>query len=178
MSGLLKKTKLYQAGHMEFADGRDWRNKLKEDFADMGLVILDPYNHQFVNRIDESPEQHARLYKMREEGDYENLAGFCKQFRVYDLNCVDRADFIVWNLDITVPTIGSVEEFVAAVKMKKPSYVIVKQGKRKCPLWIYGMIPHKYIMNSVEEFVQKIRDIDNGTTPMDERWKLFNMDIR
>jgi len=175
---LLYRTKVYTLGSMEFGDGREWRDRLKLEFAGLSIIILDPYNHQFVHKIDESEEHRQNLIKMRQAGKFDELAVFCKEFRTYDLSCVDRSDFVIWYLDITIPTIGSVEEFTTAVKMKRPSYVVVKQGKTACPLWLFGMIPHNYIKNSLEEVIEEIKGIDNGEIEMDDRWRLFNKEIR
>jgi len=176
--GILNKTKVYTIGSMEYGNGEDWRNELKTHFKPRGIHVLDPYHKQFVLACDETEEKREELKAWREQGKYEELAAYCKNFRRLDLNCVDKSDFIVWNLDVTVPTIGSVEEFSVGVKLKRPAYIICKQGKTKCPLWIFGMIPHQYIMSSLEEFVVEIKQIDDGTKPMDNRWRLFQEEIR
>lgn len=174
----LWKTKVYTVGSMEYQNGEAWRSFLKKEFKDIPICVLDPYHKQFIKTIDESDTQRKHLMESRENGDFEEVARHAKEFRAFDLACVDKSDFIVWYLDTTVPTIGSVEEFSWAVRLKRPSYVVVKQGKNKCPLWIFGMIPHKYIFSSLEEFVQEIRDLDSGKKELDNRWRLFDLDIR
>ena len=44
-----------------------------------------------------------------------------KQIRSYDLNLVDRSDFIIAHLFPEVASGGSAEEIVTAVRMKKPN---------------------------------------------------------
>ncbi len=177
-TGLLYKTKVYTIGSMEYGNGQAWRNELKEAFKPLSICVLDPYNKQFVKTIDESDEQREILFKLRASGDFEGVARHAKEFRAFDLACVDKSDFVVWHLDTTIPTIGSVEEFSWAVRLKRPSYVVVRQGKEKCPLWIFGMIPHKYIFSSLKEFTQEIYDLDSGKKELDNRWRLFDLDIR
>jgi hypothetical protein len=63
--------------------------------------------------------------------------------------------------------------------MKKPIFLSVEGGKKKCPLWILGMIPHKYIYNSVEEIVDMIRKIDGEKVKVDsDRWRLLKPEYR
>lgn len=176
--GILNKTKVYTIGSMQYGDGTGWRNKLKEDFAPMKIHILDPYHKQFVRHISESRETRLELNKLREEGKWDELNKFWKDVRVHDLACVDKSDFVVWYLDVTIPTIGSVEEAAWSVRLKRPTYIVVHQGKEKAPDWIFGMVPHQYILSSLDEFVSEIKQIDAGTKKMDNRWRLFHEDIR
>ena len=70
-----------------------------------------------------------------------------KGFR-YDLNLVDRSDFIIAHILPDVASWGSAEELVTAVRMKKPIFISMEGGKSQTPLWILGMLPHNYIYNS------------------------------
>lgn len=176
--GLLNKIKIYTIGSMEYQNGESWRNHLKDNFRFRGITVLDPYHKQFVQKIDESEERRVLLKKLRQEGEFEKLAEYCKEFRAFDLSCVDKSDAVVWYLDVNVPTIGSVEEFAWAVRLKRPSYVVVKQGIKECPLWIFGMTPVNYIMSSLDEFIIEIGDLDTGRTKLDNRWRIFSEEIR
>jgi len=176
--GILNKIKIYTIGSMEYQNGEVWRNSLKSDLSPIGLTILDPYHKQFIQKIDESDEKRRELNSLRENERWDELSKFCKEFRSFDLAMVDKSDATVWHLDVTVPTIGSVEEFSWSVRLKRPSYVVVKQGKIKCPLWIFGMVPHQYILNDLSEFVQEIFDIDSGKKELDNRWRLFEENLR
>ena len=47
------------------------------------------------------------------------------------------------------------------------------------PLWIMGMLPHKYIYNNVTEIVDKLKNIDSGKKAIDnERWRLLKKELR
>ncbi len=103
-----------------------------------------------------------------------------KTVRAYDLNLVDRSDFYytltlcqMWLLG------GSAEEIVTAVREKKPVFISMEGGKAKTPLWMLGMLPHKYIYNSLDEVVEMLYAIDNGSKPIDsDRWRLLQKQFR
>jgi nucleoside 2-deoxyribosyltransferase len=177
--GILYKTKTYLVGAMEFKNGEDWRNKVTTELKKMGIVGLDPYHKPFMHGFDESEGYKQKLFKLREIGEYEELAKHCKAFRSYDLNLVDRCDFIIFYYDCTVPTIGSFEEFFWANRLKKPVFVIVEQGKSKAPLWLFGTIPHKYIYNSVNEVIDQLKKINSGEIDINQdRWRLLKPEYR
>ena len=99
--------------------------------------------------------------------------------RSYDLNLVDRSDFIIAHLLPEVASWGSAEELVTAVRMKKPIYISMEGGKHATPLWIMGMLPHHYIYDSIEEVVDMIKQIDCGEKSIDsDRWRLLRKELR
>ena len=76
---------------------------------------------------------------------YDRVTDRMKTVRAYDLNLVDRSDFIVAHLVPEVASWGSAEEIVTAVRMKKPVFVSMEGGKAKRPtLWMLKIFPHKY----------------------------------
>ena len=102
-----------------------------------------------------------------------------REIRSFDLNLVDRSDFIVAHLIPDVASWGSAEELVTAIRMKKPVFLSIEGGKKKTPLWIMGMLPHKYIYNNVTEIVDKLKNIDSGKKAIDnERWRLLKKELR
>ena len=102
-----------------------------------------------------------------------------REIRAFDLNLVDRSDFIVAHFIPDVASWGSAEELVTAIRMKKPVFLSIEGGKKKTPLWIMGMLPHKYIYNNVNEIIDKIKEIDSGRKKIDnERWRLLRKELR
>ena len=102
-----------------------------------------------------------------------------KTIRSYDLNLVDRSDFIIAHLVPEVASWGSAEEIVTAVRMKKPIFISMEGGKSKTPLWMFGMFPHKYIYNSINEVLEMIFKIDSGAIEIDsDRWRLLQEKFR
>ena len=52
-------------------------------------------------------------------------------------------------------------------------------GKSKTPLWMLGMLPHKYIYNSIDEIVKMLFAINEGSKPIDsDRWRLLRAEYR
>jgi len=99
--------------------------------------------------------------------------------RSYDLNLVDRSDFIIAHLLPDVASWGSAEELVTAVRMKKPVFISMQGGKSQTPLWLMGMLPHHYIYDSVDEVLDMIKQIDSGSKDIDsDRWRLLRKDLR
>ena len=114
-----------------------------------------------------------------EWGGYDKVSNWMREIRTYDLNLVDRSDFIVAHIIPDVASWGSAEELVTAVRMKKPIFISMEGGKKNTPLWIMGMLPHHYIYDSIEEVVDMIKQIDSGQKSIDSnRWRLLREELR
>jgi len=176
---ILRKTKTYLIGPMEYADGRGWRETMTPFLKNKGITVFDPYKKPFINAPEEDESTHSRLGALMKKGEYSQVADHFKKVRAFDLSMVDRSDFIIAHIDPNVPTFGTIEELVVAVKMKRPTFIVVEGGKQNTPLWIMGMIPHKYIYNSFEEVQDMLTEIDNGKKSIDsDRWRLFKNELR
>ncbi|MAG59207.1 hypothetical protein CMO96_00230 [Candidatus Woesebacteria bacterium] len=176
---LLNKTKTYLVGHMQYADGRGWREDVEYELEKLNISVFNPFDKPFVKDVDEGEETRREVDRMMALGHYDGAAEKMKDIRIHDLNLVDRSDFIVAHLEPPIASWGSAEEIVTAVRMKKPVFVSMEGGKSKTPAWIMGMFPHKYIYNSTEEIVDIIKRIDNGEVEVDsDRWRLLREDLR
>lgn len=179
MKNLLDKTRTYLVGHMQYANGRNWREKVKDGLSPLGIKIFDPYDKPFIKDVDEDENARSKVANDMERGFYEDVATRMKEIRSYDLNLVDRSDFIIAHLLPEVASWGSAEEIVTAVRMKKPIFISMEGGKKKTPLWMMGMLPHKYIYNSISDVVDMIKMIDRGEKNIDsERWRLLRKELR
>ena len=123
---ILNKTRTYLVGHMQYASGRDWRDYVEEQLRPIGIRIFNPYKKPFVKDVKEDEESRNKIHNDMEEGHYNDVSMRMKQIRSYDLNLVDRSDFIVAHLLPDVASWGSAEEIVTAVRMKKPIGVELK----------------------------------------------------
>ena len=178
-TNILYKTRTYLVGHMQYSDGRNWREYVTEELANREILCFDPYRKPFVKDVAEDEETRARVMSQMEKGYYNDVAERFTQVRNYDLNLVDRSDFIVAHLVPEVASWGSAEEIVTAVRMKKPIFVAMQGGKAKTPLWLMGMMPHEYIYDSIEDVVHMIGEIDDGNKDIDsDRWRLLRKDLR
>ena len=176
---LLDKTRTYLVGHMQYASGRDWREEVTEELAPIGIKIFNPYDKPFVKDVDEDEDTRLSIAHCMEHGYFNDVADRMKLIRSYDLNLVDRSDFIIAHLLPEVASWGSAEEIVTAVRMKKPIFISMEGGKHKTPLWMMGMLPHQYIYDSIESGVDMINKIDSGEKNIDsDRWRLLKKELR
>jgi len=175
----LDKTKTYLVGHMQYVEGRNWREEVSERLSKIGVTCFDPYKKPFIKDVEEDEASREEMEVWMRTKQYDRVTERMKTVRSYDLNLVDRSDFIVAHLIPDVASWGSAEELVTAIRMKKPVFLSIEGGKKKTPLWIMGMMPHKYIYNNVTEIVDKLKNIDSGKKAIDnERWRLLKKELR
>ena len=101
---VLKKTKVYLVGPMEYQNGRAWREDMTIFLNSMDITVFDPYKKPFINAPEEDEDCHERMNKLMQSGEYDEVATHFKAVRAFDLSMVDRSDFIICYIDPTVPT--------------------------------------------------------------------------
>lgn len=176
---ILKKTKTYLVGHMQYLDGHEWRKIVRNTLTPLDITVFDPYDKPFIKDVDEGYTVRQKLKEKMEEGDFDYVQEKMREIRIFDLNLVDRSDFIIANIVPNIASWGSAEELVTAVRMKKPTFISIEGGKHKCPQWIMGMFPHKYIYNNINEILSIIININNGNIIINnDRWRLLKKEYR
>jgi len=179
MSNILEKTKTYLVGHMQYADGRNWRDDVESQLTPLNITVFNPYKKPFVKDVEEDEEARTRMHEDMQMGYHNDVAERMSTVRSYDLNLVDRSDFIIAHLLPEVASWGSAEELVTAVRMKKPIFISMEGGKAKTPLWIMGMLPHNYIYDTIDDVLDMIKQIDSGRKAIDsDRWRLLKKELR
>ena len=179
MKNVLYRTKTYLAGPMQYKNGEGWRNKIQPVLEKMGIIVFNPYHKPFLKDIQENDDIKKHLDELLEGGHFDEVQARMKEIRAYDLNLVDRSDFIIVYIDPKTPTFGTVEEMVTAVKMKRPTFIAIEGGKKCCPLWLLGMFPHKYIYDSIDDIMNMVIKIDDGEKEIDsDRWRLLKKEFR
>lgn len=164
---------------MQYGDGRAWREDMTEFLHKMNITVFDPYKKPFINAPQEDELTHERMKALMDSGEFDEVAAHFKAVRAFDLSMVDRSDFIICYLNPATPTFGTMEELATSVRMKRPTFVVVEGGKKHTPLWILGMLPHKYIYNDFEEVKKMLTSIDSGVKSLDsDRWRLFKPELR
>lgn len=164
---------------MQYLNGSNWRDEVTKELSKLNIICFNPYEKPFVKDIKEDEPARKSMDTWVKTKQYDKVAEKMKVIRSYDLNLVDRSDFIIAHLVPDVASWGSAEEIVTAVRMKKPIFISMEGGKTKTPLWVFGMIPHKYIYNSILEILDTIKAIDSGDIEMDsDRWRLLRNDFR
>lgn len=172
--GLLNKTRVYLIGAMQYENGRGWRERITPELQNIGITVFDPYNKPFVDDTTEDEAARAELKQWMENGEFDRVTERMKRIRNFDLRLCDVSDFIIAHINPKVASWGTAEELTTNTRSKKPIFISVQGGKKACPLWILGMIPHKYIYNNVDEIMEMIRKIDKEEKIIDsDRWKLL-----
>lgn len=175
----LERTRCYLVGHMQYSNGEAWRKDMQVFLKKRNVIVFNPYEKPFLKDVEEGDAFRGELAENMKQGNYDKVSEKMRQIRIYDLNLVDRSDFIVAHIIPNVASWGSAEELVTAVRMKKPTFLSIEGGKSKAPLWLLGMFPHKYFYNSLEEVKDMVAQIDDGEKNMDsDRWRLLRKDQR
>lgn len=164
---------------MQYSEGSGWRQYVRQQLTPIGVTVFDPYDKPFIKDVDEGSEIRKSLSNFMDAGKYDEVQERMREIRIYDLNLVDRSDFIIAHIIPDVASWGSAEELVTANRSKKPIFLSVEGGKKKCPLWILGMIPHRYIYDSLSDILSTINGIDRGYIQIDSnRWRLLREEYR
>lgn len=174
-------TRCYLIGHMENVNGEGWRKFVKDQLEDRNITFFDPYFKPFVQDIPEDENSRKEMLHWRETEQYDLVSQRMKQVRGYDLRLCDICDFFIVNINPKIASWGSAEEITTVIREKKPVFLAIDdiQGKKACPLWLFGVLPHKYIYNNVEEIITTIRAIDDGIVKLNsDRWKLLKPEVR
>ena len=180
-NNLLRNTRAYLIGHMQYVDGKGWREKIKETFDGSGIKFYDPYYKPFLHDVPEDDASRAEMIRWMKTEQYDIVAQRMKEVRGFDLRLCDICDWFVAVIKPSVASWGSAEEITTIVREKKPLFLVIDDplGKKATPLWLMGTIPHKYIYNSLDEVITTIKAIDEGIIQLtSERWKLLKMDLR
>ena len=164
---------------MQYADGRGWRDVVKTELADRNITFFDPYYKPFIHDIPEDENSRNEMGRWMETEQYDLVKQRMWEVRGYDLRLCDICDFFVAHIIPEKASWGSAEEITTVVRAKKPIFLSIEGGKKRCPLWLMGTIPHKYIYNNVDEVINTIKYIDDGVIKMSsDRWKLLKPELR
>ncbi len=164
---------------MQYVDGRGWRETITPTLEGMGITVFNPYIKPFIDDCDEDETVRADLKLKMGREEYDAVAARMKTVRNFDLRLCDLSDFIIAHINPAVASWGSAEEIVTSVRAKKPVFLSIEGGKKACPLWILGMLPHKYIYNNLDEIAAVLKRIDSGEKKIDStRWKLLKESYR
>jgi nucleoside 2-deoxyribosyltransferase len=178
---ILRGTKVYLAGNLEYATeshARGWRDYLAEELKKIEIKTLDPTTVVFEGQPHETEEVREWLKLAREEERYDEVVNYMVPVVQKDLRQIDLSDFIIFNISVDSPTFGTIHELVIAIQQKKPVFICVGD-KKKTPLWLLGIVPHHYFYNSVDEILEKIKQINSGEEEIDSaRWRLLIDELR
>ena len=104
---VLDKTRTYLVGHMQYSDGRNWRENVEKELESLNITVFNPYKKPFVKDVEEDEAARSKMADDMENGYYNDVAERMSIVRSYDLNLVDRSDFIIAHLLPDVASWGS-----------------------------------------------------------------------
>lgn len=165
----------YLVGAMDrVADGGiEWRQRISGILHKMGIVVIDPCQKP-INGVIEDEETRGWIEHYKETEQYDKIKEKFGIIRNADLRCVDVSDFIIAYIDLDVHACGTYEEIVTANRQKKPVLVWCKQGKKKAPNWLFFMLPHEHIFNSLSEVLHYLDEVnDEVDVTKLKRWFFF-----
>jgi hypothetical protein len=177
--GLLNRTRTYLVGHMQYFEGRSWREEITPKLTELGIVVFDPYKKPFIDDVVEDELARKHLGEWMANGEYDRVAERMKRVRNFDLRICDLSDFIIAHIIPGVASWGAAEELVTSCRAKKPVFISVEGGKKAAPLWVMGMFPHKYIYDNLDDVMAMLKKIDAEEKVIDsDRWKLLKQEYR
>lgn len=157
----LKGMRTYLVGAMDRVPdgGVQWRDRITPYLEYMGIKVLNPCNKPIYSiKEDEQTRNIINYYKQTQQ--FDKIRENYGHIRNADLRCVDISDFIIAHIDINIHACGSYEEIVTANRQKKPVLIWCEQGKINAPNWLFFMLPHEQIFNSMEEIIDYLTQIN------------------
>jgi hypothetical protein len=159
--------------------GASIREYVKKEMKGVGVTLWDHYANPIMNDATEGDDElFEQLLQLREERDYDGIAAH-KQIRMNDLALIDRADFIICQIDMEKLSCGTWEELFTANRRKAPIFIHAVQGKHNLPFWMFWTLPHKYFYNDLDDIIDTLYKINAGDVEIDsDRWKLLKPEFR
>lgn len=171
----LKGMRTYLVGAMDRVPdgGIVWRQRISGILNKMGIIVIDPCKKPISGVVENEETRHWIQY-YKETKQYDKIKEKFAVIRSADLRCVDISDFIIAHIDLNVHACGTYEEIVTANRQKKPVLIWCEQGKQNAPNWLFFMLPHEHIFNSLGEIINYLDYInkENDVKKL-KRWFFF-----
>lgn len=168
--GYLKDKTTYLAGNIHITTNNDygvgWRDiitvKLENIF---GVKIINPCKD---GKGDTKQDQIYFRQLIRERKFAELKDQFYRVIRK-DLRSVDKADFLVFYHNPTLPTIGTIHEVINAANQKKPVLIVTDEEHiDNLNPWLLTIIKPQWLFTSWDEMIAYLQKIDNNE--LDTSW--------
>lgn len=175
LSGL----KVYLAGNIEFTSGAiSWREKMANSLKELRVKVLDPTKPCLIDQTKEDDENKKKLVNWRQKGEVKKVQEFMKGVVRRDLRLVDVSDFVIFRLEPTKPTFGTIHELVVALQQRKPCLILVPD-KKKLPLWLFGIIDFDLVFEKEKDLLDYLRRIHYGYKEVDTKyWRFLLPELR
>lgn len=172
----LKGMRTYLSGAMDRVKdgGVEWRAYLTPILQGMGVGVLNPCDKP-TDFAKESGDTRARINQFKKEGNFDEVKSIINPICHVDLRMCDECSFLICYIDTDVHAAGTYHELTVCIQQRKPTLLVVKQGKENCPNWWFGVIPHQFIFSSFEEMLEYLKRVDKDEDVKDlNRWLFFD----
>ena len=71
---VLEKTRTYLVGHMQYSNGRNWRDHVEEELEKLNITVFNPYKKPFVKDVNEDEETRLSLDHCQKHGYFNDVA--------------------------------------------------------------------------------------------------------
>jgi nucleoside 2-deoxyribosyltransferase len=173
------RARVYLAGNVEFTKNAfDWRENLALELKGFGISVLNPTKPCFCDQLKEDVETTATLDKMRDSGNFKPLQKFMKEVVRRDLRLIDISDFVIFRIEPSKPTFGTVHELIVALDQRKPCLIII-EDKKKLPRWLFGIVDLDLVFESSQLLVGYLKKIHSGKIKINEKyWRFLLPELR
>lgn len=151
--------------------GVGWRDDLTPILEQRyQLQILNPCKTNLlgVGECNVSKDQNYFHQLIHEKKYYQVKDEFWKIIRK-DLRAVEKADFMIFYHNPTLPTVGSIHEVVNAYNQKKPVLIWCDEDKTEyLNPWLLTMIRHTWLFTNKDELLKYLDKVDKNE--LDSSW--------
>jgi nucleoside 2-deoxyribosyltransferase len=143
--------------------GIKWRNQIIPKLESLNIQVLNPCDKTSVQEIDEIGTDKQKFRNIIRKENWKDLKEAFWPIVRYDLRCIDKCDFIIFNYDPNIPMVGSVHELVVANMEKK--VILLKYNKKdlnKFNPWIATFIKKEHFFSNWDHMFQYLQKVDNG----------------
>jgi hypothetical protein len=166
----------YESGPMDrvpWDSAKDWRDDMDSFLHPLGIGTLNPCNKPSGEQ--ESPTFRKDVQDLKTLGDFDEVTKLMKPICRVDLRMVNKADFLIANIDMDTVMFGTVHEIAIARSIRIPVIVHCKQGKSALPNWIFGVCDHNEMFGTWQEVKDYIYNIHTGKVdPNPKYWHFFD----
>ncbi len=160
----LKGKSVYLCGPLHFCkdDGMGWRDKITPKLETYGLSIEDPTKKTACG-IGEVKDDKAMFKRLLIEKKFSEAKEVFWPIVRKDLRCVDKADFLIFCYDPSLPTVGTWHEVINASDQKKP--ILLKYDESQLDHfnpWTLTFIKAGCIFSEWDDMFSYLDKVNNG----------------
>ena len=169
MISSFSKLRIYLPGPMEACrtTAPVWRNEIKPK-----LVLIGFNEENIIDPVERQPKgEYEAIDRARALRNWADVDKITKEIVCHDLRFVDDCNFLICHLFDDVITCGTWDEIFMASLQRKPVFIIMKDWQDKAPSWLFGRFGHSMMHDSIDDVVNRLRNIRDGMEPPPKGWR-------